>query len=283
MAGRKKPLLVAGLLLAGALAIAVPQFGGASPKGLDRKIDASSARSLNRSLAAITAEIREDEREQFTTALHSFLLRVGFEHATQGRPPAELERAMYDRLDGKTPRQIIELVRAASTGTAAPDAGDPVRPSIGIGGSVVIDGIRITIEGVRRGRLEGRRGDVLARAPEGEFLLVDVRLKNETGERIIHLMDVWSSTSLHDEFGNTHRSLPSLVVRRDDIEGAIASLRLRPGEQATDLMIFELPLDKARRFHVVSNPAFYRGDGDGLLHPLSDREFELRFEREAIR
>ncbi len=81
----------------------------------------------------------------------------------------------------------------------------------------------------------------------------------------------------------TKPAVDSLSAPRDDIEGAISSVRLRPGESASDLMMFEPPLEKARRFRVVSDPGFYRNSGDGLLHPLSSDGFELEFTRDAIK
>jgi hypothetical protein len=147
-----------------------------------------------------------------------------------------------------------------------------------------IDGVEILITGLRIGKLQKiPREFSFGSFPDKPFLLATVALKNTTEGTIIHLQDVWGHATVTDNFGNVYDAPNSLSLSRSDIQGAVSSQALKPGEAVTDLMIFEAPLDNAKKFTLSCDPNFFRPTGNQRLKQLSDKSFTLEFTRSEIK
>jgi len=174
-------------------------------------------------------------------------------------------------------REAPSLVKPSETPAAGPTVARFNLP-------FTIDGVEIVITGLRIGKLQKiPREFSFGSVPDRPFLLGAVALKNTTEGTIIHLQDVWGHATVTDNFGNVYEPPDSLSLSRSDIQGAISSQALKPGEAVTDLMIFEAPLDNATTFTLSCDPNLFRRTGNQLLQQLSNESFTLEFRRSDIK
>lgn len=158
---------------------------------------------------------------------------------------------------------------------------EETRPKIKLNKSVEIDGIKITPQSIKIGSLENNNTNQFGTPPEGKFLQIAVELENITEGTIVHLQDVWDDSQITDNFGNNYSPIDSFGMSY--AKGVISSQQLRPQEQASDIMVFEIPLDNAQEFTLTSNPNLYKSTGDGLLQDLSSDEFLMDFLKNDIK
>ena len=156
-------------------------------------------------------------------------------------------------------------------------------PTVPIGSSVVIDEVKITVRGIRRGHIERKSmfGDI--RRSEDTYLLIDLTLQNTSPGRIIYLQEIWDHTKLIDNFDNIEGSKFSGGFMTDSIVGFIGSAKLKPGDTEKDMMIFDLPVNAAQSFTIESNPRFWKSTGEDRVRELSDSSFKIEFKRNQIR
>lgn len=150
-------------------------------------------------------------------------------------------------------------------------------PQVSLGGSVEVDGIKITPKSISVGSLENNNTNQFGEPPEGTFLQIAVELENVTEGKIVHLQDVWGDSKISDNFGNNYSPIDSFGMSY--AKGVISSQQLRPQETASDIMVFEMPLENAQELTLVSNPNLYKSTGDGLIQNLSSDEFLMKFSK----
>jgi hypothetical protein len=196
----------------------------------------------------------------------------------------------WSSLTNKSPQQIVQAVAAAAESKdSSPDKSNlsqiteeqVITAHLNL--PFKIDGVEILISGLRIGKLQKiPREFSYGSVPDKPCLLATVTLTNTTEGRIIYLQDVWGQATVTDNFGNVYNP-SSLNLSRSEIQGAVSSQQLKPGEVATDIMIFETPLENAQKFTLSCDPNFFRSTGNGLLEQLSDKSFKLEFTRSDIK
>lgn len=150
------------------------------------------------------------------------------------------------------------------------------------GKTAAVDGIEITFGAARVGKLPkaGPRNGLTYKVPDTDFLIVDVALKNVTEAKIISLDWIWKQTRLKDEHGNFYRAedLTSAFGVAQRIEG-----KLKPNQEIKGIIVFEVPLENAKEITLISDPGFWRDNGDGTIHELSDSEVHFQFPNPAAK
>ena len=160
----------------------------------------------------------------------------------------------------------------------------PTIPELHFGDSVVIDDIKITIQGARIGYIEKRSlfGDSV-RKSDTQYLLVDLTLENMSIGKIIYLQNIWEKTKLIDEFDNIEGTKFSDDIMTESITGFIGSAKIKPHEKLQDTIIFDLPVDAAKQFIIESDPGFWKSVGEDRVRQLSDSSFKIKFTRDQIK
>jgi hypothetical protein len=272
------------------------------------RIDASSDEAMEASIPAVKAALPEDRRAAFEEALKVIAFKdvndVADIFQLGQADTGAVQRALREALDGKTGAEVIAFADGVTAnrramqarpsgqttqigfGVAQPEPEPKPEPEhappLALGSSATIDGIEITVTGARIAPLEESGEPSLHRIPEGQFLVLYVALRNVSEGRIVYLQKPWSETVVEDDFGNTYSQSAAVFWLGDEIKGRIGSLELRPGGSATDIMIFDLPVEKASRFVLRSDPQFYRRTGNATIQDLSDDTFTLEFTRSDI-
>jgi len=157
-------------------------------------------------------------------------------------------------------------------------------PSVPIGSAIVIDDVKITVQGVRIDHIKNISmwGDSAQRS-ENKYLLVDLTLQNASLGKIVYLQQVWEHTKLIDNFDNIEGAEFSSGFMTDSIAGYISSAKLMPGDTKNDMIIFDLPVDAARTFRIESDPRFWKSMGEDRVRELSKDSFKIEFTRDQIR
>lgn len=160
----------------------------------------------------------------------------------------------------------------------------PSIPVIGLGGSVVIDEIKISVQRARLGFIERKSifGDSVIRS-DSKYLLIDLTLENTSTGKIIYIQNTWEKSKLTDNYGNIEGPQFGKGYSIDeDIVGFISSAKMKPGEILKDMMIFDLPVESAIDFTVEADPGFWKSVSEGRIMQLSDSSFRMRFTRNQI-
>jgi len=260
----------------------------AEPKGMNRKIDASSDDAAKKSVEKITTELAPTDLQRFTEAYGKLAMRWVFSNAFSENKADSKE--FLTQINGKTPQEIIQLGDALesegapaskpATPAATPDPKLAARINIPFN----MDGVEVLITGFRIAKLQKiEREFSFGSVPEKLFLIATVALKNTTEGTIIQLQNIWGDATVTDNFGNVYESPDSLFLDRGLVQGAISSRAFKPGEVASDLMIFDVPLDNAQKFTLSCDPNFWRPSGNNRLQQLSNKAFQLEFTRAELK
>ncbi len=145
----------------------------------------------------------------------------------------------------------------------------PAKPELGK--PIVVDGIEIILNQVRVGG-ESEKPPKYGDLPTAQFLKVSFSMKNVTANQIVTVQDPWQKTKLKDEHGNFYKS---------EQVGLPRASRLRPGKELVGVIYFEVPLETARNLQLISDPCFYRDNGEGMLDELSKLAFSMEIENPA--
>ncbi|NCB46914.1 hypothetical protein EOM81_07845 [bacterium] len=156
---------------------------------------------------------------------------------------------------------------------------------IGLGQSIIIDDIKITPQNARIDRIV--KNNMIfdnTTQSESEYLLVSVTLENVSPGKIIYLQNIWNNTKLVDDFDNIESAKFSdnLSAMWDLISDAIKAAKLRPGEVARDMLIFDIPVRAAKIFTIDSDPKFWKNMGEDRLQEISKSSFRIRFTSDQI-
>jgi hypothetical protein len=157
-------------------------------------------------------------------------------------------------------------------------------PLIGLGGSVVIDEIKIYVQRARLDFIERKSilGDTTRRS-DSKYLLIDLTLENTSTGKIIYIQNTWEKSKLTDNYGNIEGPQFGKGYSIDeDIVGFISSAKMKPGEMLKDMMIFDLPVESATDFTVEADPGFWKSVSEDRIRQLSDSSFRIRFTRNQI-
>ena len=250
---------------------------------LDRKIDANSKDALEKSILGIKKDLSKENSKDLTDAM-VWVLRIPILKSLMIKEEdrqTEIEAAALELFRGKTARELITSYKNTKKGTTKNiEKKKEEIKEIKIGESVVCNDIEITLKNVSIGKLKVKYENQFSPIPKNDFLLIKVQLKNLSEGKIRTIQNTWSSTKLQDNFENFYKikrfNLGSVV-------DVISSKRIKPGEMLIDTMIFNIPLENAKEFTVISKPSIYKSKGDGMLENLPTSEFQFKFNRSEIK
>ena len=171
---------------------------------------------------------------------------------------------------------------AAPADTSAPQPPAQTAAPQVIGDSVIIAGVKITVQGARIANVN-RESLSGTRESKEKYLIIDVTLENTTQGKIIHLQQVWQNAKLTDNFDNVLESHFSDTYAVSTIVGHVSSHDLRPGEKVSDTIIFDLPVEAATSFTMTVKPGFWKNVGDRRVQRLSEETFTILLKRENIK
>lgn len=162
----------------------------------------------------------------------------------------------------------------------------PQVPVVRIGDSVTIDEMRIEVKGVTIGHIETENPfnlhDRKATKSEERYLLAHIGLENVSEGRITYLQSLWQKTKIVDNCGNIEGAKFTDGLRLHRVFGTIDAAKLKPGEKATDMIIFDLPVDAAKEFTIESCPGFWRSVEEDRVKKISGSTFKVQFTRDQI-
>lgn len=151
-----------------------------------------------------------------------------------------------------------------------------------LGKAAEIDGIAITFDTPKVSKLPQAppRNGLSYKVPDTNFLILSVHLKNVTEAKIINLSWIWKESRIRDEHGNFYQAedLTSAFAVAGRIEG-----RIKPGQEAKGIIVFEVPLENAKTLTLISDPGFHRDNGDGTINDLSATEVHMVFPNPAAK
>ncbi len=250
---------------------------------LDRKINTNSNETFKKSMLEIKKDLSKEDFEAFQKGLMPIIFRSSLSAAiTVNKDEDKNEvknKAIRIAIQGKTPREIIALgVDTSEDNTDTETEKDKVK-ILKIGESVVYSDVEIIIQGVSIGQLKSKYESSYFRVPKDKFLLIRVQFKNLSEGKIRTIVNPWkSSTNLQDNFENYYR-----VKSEDNAADTISYERIKPGKTLTDTIIFEVPLENAKEFTLISTPTIYKAKGNNVLEKLPTGELHLKFNRLDIK
>ena len=187
-------------------------------------------------------------------------------------------------------RGIFPLSTASSALVTAPEqAGKPPELSIPentprtrVGESAIVDEVEITFDGVRIGPVMVRAfiDDDVAML-EGEFLIVDLTLKNMAEDRPLHLDNPWERSRISDSYSEFY-VIDQQRQGLEHVEGTLGSMDLKPGVAMSDMIVFAMPDEQADEFHFLADPGFSTLRSDGMFENVSSDTLRLWFKRSAF-
>lgn len=263
----------------------------ADSTGMDRVLDGSSEEALQKSMEMLPFELTMSQISEFSKAY----IKLTFSYILKNNSDENAAENALQLLDGKTPREIIALAEANAESQASPtklaneesnaqhhkeeDDSETIQQ---LSKAFAIDGVEVIIDSPRFGELSAP-DRMFATIPSGEFLLLEVSLKNITDNKIIQIQDAWKDVTLTDNFGNIYDSpYGGMFTMYEAAQGMIKSQELRPGEAAKDLIVITSPLETASDFELVVDPNFWRPIAKSKLQQLSNEQFKLVFKKSDI-
>ncbi len=246
---------------------------------LDRKIDTSSNETLKKSMLEIKKDLSKEDYTAFQKGLMPIIFRSTLTASMTINKDEDKDevskKAARIALQGKTPREVIALGK----GTAEKSTEKSEVKVLSIGESVVYSDVEITIQGVSIGKLKSKYKSSYFRVPKDKFLLIKVQFKNLSEGKIRTIHKPWKpATNLQDNFENYYR-----VKTEDNAADTVRSERIKPGKTLIDTIIFEVPLENAKEFTLMSTPDIYKAVGNNMLEKLPTSEFHFKFNRSDIK
>ena len=152
-------------------------------------------------------------------------------------------------------------------------------PRISVGESAIVDEVEITFDGVRIGPVMVRAFiDDDAAMLDGEFLIVDLTLKNMAEDRPLHLDNPWERSRISDSYSEFYL-IDQQRQGLEHVEGTLGSMGLKPGVAMSDMIVFALPDELADEFHFLADPGFSTLRSDGMFENISSDTLRLWFKR----
>lgn len=153
---------------------------------------------------------------------------------------------------------------------------DEKEKEIRLSESIVFSDIEIIIQEVSIGKLKAIK-DSRFSAPKDDFLLIKVQLKNISEGKIRTIQGTWQSSKLQDNFENYYRAKNSITM--NSLVDVVSSKRIKPRETLIDTIIFNIPLENAKEFILISEPHIYKSTGEGTMKRISTGKFEFKFNK----
>ncbi len=172
------------------------------------------------------------------------------------------------------------LVEAPKRVGQLPELSIPENASrISVGESAIVDEVEITFDGVRIGPVMVRAfiDDDVAML-DGEFLIVDLTLKNMAEDRPLHLDNPWERSRISDSYSEFYL-IDQQRQGLEHVEGTLGSMGLKPGVAMSDMIVFALPDELADEFHFLADPGFSTLRSDGMFENISSDTLRLWFKR----
>jgi len=152
-------------------------------------------------------------------------------------------------------------------------------PRINVGDSVIVDGVEITFSGVRVGPVMVRAFiDDDVETFDDDYLIIDLTLKNTAEDRPLHLDNPWEKSRISDSYNELY-VIDQQRQGLEHVEGTLGSIELEPGLAMSDMIVFEMPDDRAKDFHLLADPGFCTLRPDGMYENVSSDPLRLSFKR----
>ncbi len=262
---------------------------------------------LNGQIASLQSEIRETRQQLSTARIESNSARPGARRpgsqvsTTKGlayRDPTRLllkHIVLYLGVAAVCIAGTAILVNVLSpndnktAGTNAPYASayksamarDIIQANLGI--PFVIDDVEVTLTNPRIGPI--LQVTILGKeAPSEEsYLKIDVTLSNRNPHAEIIVHQPWQSAQISDEQNRKYRPVNERAFDLiQEIKGHITSTSIKPGETASDIMLFPWRESDATSFTLIADPDFRRLSDDERMVQISLSSFRASFDRTSI-
>jgi len=161
--------------------------------------------------------------------------------------------------------------------TASESTGNSAGKAAVIGTPVSVDDVDVTFERVRVGpvKLISMLGaETMSDQP---YLVIDIQLTNRSEDREVVVMQAWRDAKLLDNRGRRLKPAFHGPVLLETVEGVIVDRTLKPGESASDQMVFEWESSDAESFALTVDPGFRKITGNQTTSQISLTAISMTF------
>lgn len=169
----------------------------------------------------------------------------------------------------------VQWTTPTSTGAAAGNVAV-------LGSPVSVDDVDVTFERVRVGPVSLISMLGAETMSDRPYLVIEIQLTNRSEERDVVVMQAWRDAKLMDNRGRRLKPAFSSPVLLETVDGVIVDRTLKPGESATDIMVFEWEVNDAESFTLTVDPGFRKNTGGQTTSQISLSSVTMTFNLDEI-